>query len=417
MSAKGLIDLAMDYASRMARAKEQGFDADQVYYHGSDKDIKEFQPSRIGELGGGVYFTNLPKEAAGYAGKKAGANIAPTRIKGNFLEVDSVDDFWSRFGGDSDEQAVINAIDAGYDGIKYKRPYQYFDNDQKKFINTDEMQTHVNVFDPKNIRSTNAAFDPAKKDSSNLLASAGGLGLLGMAMSEDADAGVATKTLGSILESAKNSGVKLDVFEDKKSGVLELSRIVVPEKSKGVGSSIMDELSNYADSTGQTMTLSPTTDFGGSSKSRLTNFYKRFGFVQNKGRNKDYSFRNTMYRAPKVDKKHSSDLLGSADPRLLAATALGTGTAVAAPKAKGIISMIGDTALEAMSGVNRAAVDGANFLTTDQINAALNLSGSDKRVPNLYGIPGIEGGTEGNYMEPGLLRQFVREASGLLSPI
>ena len=84
---------------------------------------------------------------------------------------------------------------------------------------------------------------------------------------------------------------------------------------------------------------------------------------------------------------------------------------------QGLKSMTGDTALEAMSGVNRAVVDGANFLTTDQINAVLNLSGSDKRVPNLYDIPGIEGGTEGNYMEPGLLRQFVREASGLLSPI
>tara|TARA_B100000809_G_C14999330_1_gene480951 strand:- start:597 stop:722 length:126 start_codon:yes stop_codon:yes gene_type:complete len=28
--------LPMDYASRMARAKEQGFDADIGYYHGSD---------------------------------------------------------------------------------------------------------------------------------------------------------------------------------------------------------------------------------------------------------------------------------------------------------------------------------------------------------------------------------------------
>lgn len=49
----------------------------------------------------------------------------------------------------------------------------------------------------------------------------------------------------------------------------------------------------------------------------------------------------------------------------------------ALPQAKGIMNMIGDTALEAIAGVNRAAVDGANFLTTDQINAILSLSGSD----------------------------------------
>ncbi len=37
-----------------------------------------------------------------------------------------------------------DAIDAGYDGIKYKRPYQYFDNDQKKFINTEAITKFLN---------------------------------------------------------------------------------------------------------------------------------------------------------------------------------------------------------------------------------------------------------------------------------
>ena len=87
------------------------------------------------------------------------------------------------------------------------------------------------------------------------------------------------------------------------------------------------------------------------------------------------------------------------------------------PEGKGLLDSIGDTALETMSGVNRAAADGVNFLTSDQINAILNLSGSDKRIPDLYDIPGIEGGTQGNYMEPGLLRQIVRQGSEFLSPI
>jgi hypothetical protein len=113
---------------------------------------------------------------------------------------------------------------------------------------------------------------------------------------------------------------------------------------------------------------------------------------------------------------HEFGYTGSANPGLLAATALGTGAA-ASPKAKGLMGMIGDTTLETMSGVNRAMADGVNFLTSDQINAILNLSGSDKRIPDLYDIPGIEGGTQGNYMEPGLLRQIVRQGSEFLSPI
>ena len=83
----------------------------------------------------------------------------------------------------------------------------------------------------------------------------------------------------------------------------------------------------------------------------------------------------------------------------------------------GLLGALGDVALEAMSGVNRAAIDGVNFLTTDQINALLNLSGSDRRVPDLYDVPGVRSGTVGNTMEPGLLRQIVRQGSEFISPI
>ena len=41
----------------------------------------------------------------------------------------------------------------------------------------------------------------------------------------------------------------------------------------------------------------PSSDFG-SSKTRLTKFYKRFGFVNNKGRNKNFAFKDTMIRNP-----------------------------------------------------------------------------------------------------------------------
>lgn len=78
-----------------------------------------------------------------------------------------------------------------------------------------------------------------------------------------------------------------------------LSQIVVPEaqRNSGVGSEIMGDIARAADSQGARVALSPSSDFGGSAK-RLKEFYKRFGFVENKGRNKDFSISETMYRDP-----------------------------------------------------------------------------------------------------------------------
>ena len=103
-------------------------------------------------------------------------------------------------------------------------------------------------------------------------------------------------SLDQVMQNAKNSNVNLDIAE--KNGVINLSRIVVPKEQRGtgVGSGIMKQLVDYADATGSRITLTPSTDFGGTSVSRLKDFYKQFGFVENKGRNKDFSTRETMYR-------------------------------------------------------------------------------------------------------------------------
>jgi len=80
-----------------------------------------------------------------------------------------------------------------------------------------------------------------------------------------------------------------------------LSRIVVPEnkRSEGIGSRAMKRLINMADAGRITLSLTPTTDFGSKSKKRLEQFYKRFGFVLNRGRNKDFRTREEMIRSPK----------------------------------------------------------------------------------------------------------------------
>ena len=61
----------------------------------------------------------------------------------------------------------------------------------------------------------------------------------------------------------------------------------------------MQEIIDNADAEGQTITLSPSIDFGATSINRLKDFYKQFGFVENKGRNKDFTISESMYRIPK----------------------------------------------------------------------------------------------------------------------
>lgn len=81
---------------------------------------------------------------------------------------------------------------------------------------------------------------------------------------------------------------------------VNLSKVVVPKdaRGQGVGSDFMNDLVALADQQGQRVTLTPSADFGGN-KARLEQFYKRFGFVPNKGRNKDYEVFEAMYRDPK----------------------------------------------------------------------------------------------------------------------
>lgn len=91
--------------------------------------------------------------------------------------------------------------------------------------------------------------------------------------------------------------VEIDVFGDSVKGY-ELSKIKVPEnlQNQGLGTKVMNELLTAADAQGATVKLTPDTTFGGSSVPRLKKFYKDLGFVENKGKNKDFSISNTMYR-------------------------------------------------------------------------------------------------------------------------
>jgi GNAT superfamily N-acetyltransferase len=92
---------------------------------------------------------------------------------------------------------------------------------------------------------------------------------------------------------ARNGLKQFWVF-DSGNGVIELSMILVDKdkQKQGAGSGAMRDLCEYADDRGLIIKLIPgvkDTGHGTSSRSRLIKFYKRFGFVENKGRNMDYA--------------------------------------------------------------------------------------------------------------------------------
>jgi predicted GNAT family acetyltransferase len=106
------------------------------------------------------------------------------------------------------------------------------------------------------------------------------------------------RSAAQIEEFAKANGVSLALSESPSK--LSVGKIVVPpsERNKGIGSQIMRAVTEYADTAGKPVTLTPSTDFGGRSVKSLEDFYKRFGFGSNQGRKRDYSFSDSMVRYP-----------------------------------------------------------------------------------------------------------------------
>lgn len=93
--------------------------------------------------------------------------------------------------------------------------------------------------------------------------------------------------------------IDISIYGNNKRGYV-LSQIVIPEKERnqGIGTKVMQYITDIADSEAAAVALTPDSTFGGS-VGKLMDFYKRFGFVANKGRNKDFRFRETMIRYPR----------------------------------------------------------------------------------------------------------------------
>lgn len=225
MAVKGLLDAALDSAAsqskRLARAKEQGFNTDTVYYHSTDKlegddldlEGKEFttlNPSTSGKLGPGVYASPTPAyteryiRSASQAGDKQlgfgdNSRTLPIFVRGKIGDIKNYNSASDKAKGLLTKE--FEEIDAAsknneFDEIMAFRQKLALQKRKAQEVMVDDgfsgfqVSDEIVVFDPKNIRSVNAQFDPKNKDSSKILASAApiavGAGLLGLSGESEA---------------------------------------------------------------------------------------------------------------------------------------------------------------------------------------------------------------------------------------
>lgn len=88
------------------------------------------------------------------------------------------------------------------------------------------------------------------------------------------------------------------LFLVKRGNRVEINALRALYPGQGDGTRLLSDLTAVADIKGWTLTLTPDTGLGATSVRRLKRFYKRFGFVENKGKNTDFTISDSMLRLP-----------------------------------------------------------------------------------------------------------------------
>jgi len=93
-------------------------------------------------------------------------------------------------------------------------------------------------------------------------------------------------------------GVNVDASHDDRSGDIRLNNIWIPpdQRNQGIGSRAMKGLTQYADRQRKRITLNQAPE--PRKKAKLAKFYQSHGFQSNRGRNRDFSTRDTYIRNP-----------------------------------------------------------------------------------------------------------------------
>jgi hypothetical protein len=189
------------------RAEAAGFDTSTVWLHGTTKNFKSFKPgdNGVNELGKGVYFTTSPTETYFHSRGENGRVVEAYIKKGDMFDLSVMRDTGQMIGGRAEKKAaayreIAQRIKDRADTITeplirdwanqplgelaehIKEATRYTHNlnfwlDKAGYVGaTDRFSQYPNqavVFDPKNIRSVDAKFNPKKLDSANIYAQGG----------------------------------------------------------------------------------------------------------------------------------------------------------------------------------------------------------------------------------------------------
>jgi hypothetical protein len=252
----GIDSLAMDFTSRMDRVKDQGFQ-ESTRYRGLSEPYDEAKTSHL------TWTTDNPEYASAYSyggpdkqNINQGSNVMPVKIKSDkpfdfgyrsqFTEV-KYDDMLDRLRrgandalgrGDITRDKGLDILDkiedmrdAATDVNDMKPVYSWWNNkpemvDVLKDLGHDSLIAKegiddnistVAIFGGDQIRSVNAAFDPAKKESSNLLASTipAAVGLGALTQGEEAEAGGVSKGVTALHDLLQPMGKSRMVGDEK----------------------------------------------------------------------------------------------------------------------------------------------------------------------------------------------------------
>lgn len=176
--------LPMDYESRMARAREMGLSFDTFHGTPAAMQIDALRPSASGEIGPGVYHTRSPEYAAQYARRYD--------AEGDLVGLGQVIPLRTVEPQMMTRRDWVDRRGAAMDAIRAERGGEWSSNIPQAAADRMVNETGGNVyfegsagfdnqgvtFDPRNIRSRFARFDPEFRHLRNLSAGFGGLGLL-----------------------------------------------------------------------------------------------------------------------------------------------------------------------------------------------------------------------------------------------
>lgn len=162
--------LNMAKKARLARADNQGYFIDLPAYHGTNQDIDAFSLSKGGDVSGspvgslGVSLAvdpDVANEFSSLAGNEGANVIQAFHRAGRPVSIELPD----QISNYEVAATVQQAWDEGFDAIKFTN-YTTPGGQKGK--------TFYLVRNPNQIRSVNAAFDPEKQESANLLAGVAG---------------------------------------------------------------------------------------------------------------------------------------------------------------------------------------------------------------------------------------------------